>query len=416
MKKGYGLDVRKCTILFCILTEKRTFVPVMNQKVWNKDFTLLASSNFLMCCAYYSLVSTLPVYISQNLHTPDSIVGITMAAYTIAAVLIRPFTGFGLDRLGRKTIFLTALLLYGSIFAGYLFAFTILFILVVRFLHGFTWGVTTTANSTIAVDIIPRHKRGEGIGYFGISTTLGMALGPVVGSFIYQHLGYSGMFLAGLSISMVSFGLASMIHYPRYHSSSQHIAFRWDNLFEMKVILPAINLLIIMMTYGGLVSFIALYGHEIGIVKASGFFLVYAAGIILSRFTSGKVMDRQGPRKIIIFCLSLLIIGFPLLAMVKTDAGYFGSAIILGFGNGVIWPTFQTMANNIVPPGRRGAANSTLFTLLDLGMGLGMILTGFISQVSSIGAAFLVCSGIATVGLLFFLRFTLKCYLILAAK
>jgi MFS family permease len=165
-----------------------------------------------------------------------------------------------------------------------------------------------------------------------------------------------------------------------------------------------------MITYGGLLSFVALYGRELGISNPAGFFLIYATGVIGARFTSGKFFDSHGPRMILLVCLSLLIIGFPLLALLQNPVGFYSAAVILGFGNGVVFPTFQAMTNNMVQQNRRGATNSTLFTFVDIGMGIGMILVGGIAQYISISMAFIVCSGICVVALLFFLFFTLKYY------
>ena len=299
----------------------------MPAKLWNRNFTLLTFSNFFMCSAYYSLISTLPLYISNELHSPKSVVGLVLASYIVASVLVRPFTGYGLDKYGRKTIFIVSLLLYALVFNGYLIAWTVTVMVLVRFAHGLTWGLTTTSNSTVAVDII-----------------------------------------------------------------------------------PSFNLLLIMITYGGMLSFVALYGRELGIHNPAGFFLIYATGVIGARFTSGKFFDRHGPRMILLICLSLLIAGFPVLALLQNPAGFYGAAVILGFGNGVVFPTFQAMINNMVPQNRRGAANSTLFTSVDIGMGAGMILVGSIAQQFSISTAFVVCSGICVIAFLFFLFFTSKYY------
>ena len=382
----------------------------MNEKVWNRDFTLLTFSNFLMCCAYYSLISTLPVYISHELMAPDSLVGLVMACYVVAAIVVRPFCGFSLDKFGRKTLFLISLFIYALVFNGYLIATTITILIIIRIIHGFTWGLTTTSNSTVAGDIIPESKRGQGFGYFGISTTAGMALGPMIGTIIFQHGGYIAMFLAGSLIGMISLGLAATIRYPAYYTPKANLEFHWKNLLETKTIIPSINLLIIMLTYGGLISFVALFGHDIGIRNPSGFFVIYALGIISSRFAIGKALDRNGPRRIIIVCLSLLILGFPLLALCQNPAGFYMAALILGFGNGVVFPTFQTMTNNMVSASRRGAASSTLFISVDIGMGLGMILVGVIAQYFSISTAFLVCSGTGAAGLILFLFITLNYY------
>jgi MFS family permease len=334
-----------------------------------------------------------------------------LSAYAIAAILVRPFTGFGLDFFGRKTIFIASLLVYGLIFNAYVFAATVTIILALRFAHGLTWGLATTSNTTVAGDIIPAEKRGEGFGLFGVSTTAGMALGPPIGTFILQHFGYNAMFISGSVISIVSMVMAAMIRYPVYHPLKQNKQFKWKNLFEFSTVVPSVNLMIIGLSYGGLISFVALYGKECGIANPSGFFLVFALGIISSRFSAGKAVDRNGPRLVIMICLLLLIIGYPLLALLKNPWGFYSAALILGFGNGVVWPTFQAMVNNIVPSNRRGAANSTLFIAMDLGMGLGMMIAGVISQKYDISSAFLCCSCYCATGLILFRLFTLKHYL-----
>jgi MFS family permease len=381
-----------------------------NDKVWNRNFTFLTLSNLLMCSSYYSLIAILPVYLSTELHAIKSVVGITLASYIVASVLSRPFTGFVLDRIGRKVIFLASLFFYAILFNGYIVATTIGMVIIVRFVHGLTWGITTTSNSTVAIDIIPSAKRGQGIGYFALSTTLGMAIGPVIGSYIFQIGGYYAMFIGGCVIGLVSAFLAWSIAYPGFSPVSTGNRMHWKEMFETTTILPALNVIFIMITYGGLLSFIALYGKEIGIIHASGFFLVYAMGIGFSRISSGKILDKNGPKYVIMACLLLLIIGFPLLALVKNPIGFYASAIILGVGNGVVFPTFQTMVNNMVPVNRRGIANSTLYTGVDIGMGSGMVIVGFIAQHYSISAAFLVCSAICVAGLAGFLTVTLKYY------
>jgi MFS family permease len=373
----------------------------MIRKIWSRDFVLLTISNFLMCITYYAVISTLPIYLASELHAGKSDVGIVLSVYTIASVMIRPFSGFGLDRFGRRTIFLSALVLYTILFAGYLVATTITFLIVLRFAQGLTWGVTTISGSTIAVDITPAEKRGEGIGYFSLSTTLGMAVGPVIGLFICHHMGYPAMFIAALILSTASFICASMIRLQRkalLHNAELNL----NSLFDINAIIPSLNLLIIMITYGGLISFIALYGREIGVQNTSLFFLIFAIGIATSRFTAGKAFDKNGPKNLLTFCLCLLTSGFPFLALLKNEWGYYGSALFIGFGIGVVFPTFQAMVNNIAEPGHRGAANSTLYTGLDLGMGLGMIMMGFVSEHLSITVSFLFSAIICLIGLGFF--------------
>lgn len=374
----------------------------MYEKMWNRDFILLTLSNFFMCITYYALISALPIYLVNELHAGKSQVGVVLAAYTVASVMIRPFSGFALDKFGRRTVFLIALILYTGLFAGYLMAVSIAALIFLRLAQGLTWGVTTISGSTIAVDIIPTAQRGEGIGYFALSTTMGMSVGPVVGAFIIHHGGYPELFFSALFISLASLILAYLIRLPKKLTTKRDIAFNVNNLLHKKSVLPSINLLIIMTTYGGLLSFIALFGREIGIENTSLFFLIFAIGIATSRITAGKTFDRKGPKGILTLCLSLLIVSFPWLALGHNALAFYSSALIIGFGIGVVFPTFQTIVNNLANSENRGAANSTLYTALDLGMGLGMIVSGLIAQYFSIASVFMISSLICMAGLVFF--------------
>lgn len=369
---------------------------------------LLTVTNFLMCITYYAIISTLPIYLVNDLHAGKRDVGLVLASYTIASVFIRPLGGYSLDRFGRRTIFLIALIFYTFFFCGYLVAFSITSLIIIRFLQGLTWGVTTIAGSTIAVDIIPEDKRGEGIGYFALSTTLGMSIGPVVGLFISHNLGYTAMFISAIVVSAVSVICAGVLKLPALKPSN--ITFSAQNLFEKNAILPSVNLFVIMTTYGGLLSFIALFGKEIGIENTSYFFLVFSVGIATSRLAAGKSFDKRGPGRILTICLTLMIIGFPLLVIFRNAIGFYLAALIIGFGIGVVFPVFQAMVNGLVDPSRRGAGNSTLYTFLDLGMGLGMVIMGYVAQYLSISATFIVSSGLAMAGLVIFRISTLGYY------
>lgn len=362
----------------------------------------LILSNFLMYITYYAILSALPIYLVSDLHASKIQVGVVVGAYTIASVLVRPFSGFALDKFGRRTIYLSALVLYSIFFTGYLIAITITSLIFLRFAQGLTWGFTTVSGSTIAVDNIPASKRGEGIGYFTLSTTLGMSVGPVIGLFICHQWGYTAMFVTGCFISLASLFCAYLVHLRKRYRVGKHIHLQITSLFEKSSVRPSMNVFITMVAYGGLVSFIALYGREIGIQNSSLYFLVFSVGIAAARLTAGKEFDRNGPGKIITLCLILLIIGFPLLALAKNVILFYGSAIIIGFGNGVIFPTFQSMVNNLADSLHRGVANSTLYTAVDLGMGFGMILAGLIAQKISISVIFWINSIVCLSGLFFF--------------
>ncbi len=375
---------------------------LMNEKIWSRNFVFLILSNFLMYITYYAILSALPLYLVNDLHASEMQVGLVVGAYTIASVLVRPFSGFALDRFGRRSVFLIALVVYSFLFAGYLVALSITAILMIRFAQGLTWGFTTVSGSTVAADIVPVTKRGQGIGYFALSTTLGMSVGPLIGLFICQQWNFMVVFVAACIISLASLACAWVIHMRKRFIVGKRIKMQWNALFDKNSVRPSANVFITMIAYGGLLSFIALYGQELGVRNASLYFLIFSVGIAIARLTSGKEFDRHGPRRIITVCIILLIVGFPVLALAENAVLYFVSAVIIGFGNGVIFPTFQSMVNNLADASHRGAANSTLFTAVDLGMGLGMVMAGLIAQKVSLSAIFWINALVCVAGLLFF--------------
>lgn len=363
-----------------------------------------------MGIAFYFLISVLPIYVTNVMQADKSITGLVLAMYTIAALLIRPFSGIAVDSLGRKVIYIWSFLFFSLLFGLYGFVATVFLMGALRFAHGLAWGVTSTSGTTLAVDIIPPARRGEGIGYFGMAMTLSMAIGPALGLWLSSGGNYDRMFITGFLLSVAGFALLLFIKYPAFVPHKDNIGFQWKNLIEKKSLIPSLNVILTQITYGGLLSFVALYGKEIGIDNPGIFFLIYAIGIFLGRTFSGRIFDKEGPKKVVSAGLLLLIIGFVIISVFKNYPGYLGSAFLMGLGNGVAIPAFQAMVNNMVEVHRRGAANSTYFTIFDLGIGIGMALIGFIAQLSSIATAYLVCSGICLLALLYFLLVVLKYY------
>ncbi len=380
-----------------------------DKKLWTRSFVSLAVANLLMAIAFYFMLPILPVYLKDIIGATKSEIGVVLSFYTIAALAIRLFAGWALDVYGRKLIYLTAFLLFSIFFIGYPIAFTFIQFLFLRFAHGLTWGVLTTSGSTIAVDIIPQERRGEGIGIFGLSMTIGMALGPTIAIFIAGDSQYSLLFFSAIAISLVGLVLAYTVKLSKF-TKTRSKKFSAKDLVEKTSIPVAVNMILVMFTYGGVLSFISLYGKEIGVSNSGLFFLLLSIGIGLSRVLSGKVFDLYGPRLISVIGMILLAIGFPILGYIDNPIGYHISAIILGFGFGIIMPTFQAMVNNMVNVTRRGAANSTFFTAFDLGIGFGMIGTGILSQLVGFNTTFSLFAIIVLLALTFFLSICSKYY------
>jgi len=366
-------------------------------------------ASLLMFTAFYLLLPTLPVFLTRELKINEGQTGIILSVYTLAALIIRPFTGFLIDRHGRKFFYIPAILIFAVIFIIYPLAGVFVWMIAVRFLHGLVWGVATTTGSTLIVDIVPAHRRGEGIGLYGLAMTIPMAIGPFIGIELTRNNSFTPMFWFAGALAFVGFLFTLPIKYPVMPPTLIN-KFSWRNLIETSSLPVTFNLLLINISYGGLVSFISLYAIKTGLGLTGEFFIVFATGITIARIYMGKIFDRNGPAVLSIVGILLLAIGNLLLGLVIYKFAFLAAGFILGLGSGIVFPTFQAMVNNLVTPQRRGAANSTLFSGLDLGIGLGMLITGLSAHSLGLPKTYLLFSGLNIAALIYFIFISLKHY------
>lgn len=379
-------------------------------KLWTKNFILMCFANLLMSIAFYFLIPCLPVFLEKVMHAGKTQIGIVFAIYTLAALLIRPFAGYFVDSYGRSLIFLISFFIFSLIFGAFSFAVTLSQVIILRFIHGLAWGISTTSSSTVIVDLIPEKRRGEGLGYFGISMTIGLALGPYLGTIIAGNNHFDTMFFVASLLSLSGFIMASMVKFPKFNHKNLKSKFEWSKLIELSSLPVSLIILLVCVSYGGVIIFISLYAKEIKIENSGLFFLIYAIGLALSRLKSGKIFDKFGPDKICIWGFLFLISGLFILSFLKNAFGFYTSALFIGIGFGIIFPVFQAMINNTVTIHQRGVANSTFFTAVDIGIGLGAVISGFLAEKFSLSFTFIICSVIVILAAFVFYLFILPIY------
>lgn len=380
-----------------------------SRSIFRGNFLMVFFASLLMFTAFYLLLPTLPVFLTRELKITEGQTGIILSVYTLAALIIRPFTGYMIDRHGRKFFYIPAILLFAAIFVVYPLAGVFIWMLAVRFIHGLVWGVATTTGSTLIVDIIPAQRRGEGIGLYGLAMTIPMAVGPFIGLELTRNNSYTPMFMVAGALAFIGFLFTLPIKYPALPPLlSKSIS--WRNLFESSSLPVTFNLLLINISYGGLVSFISLYAIKTGLGLTGVFFIVFASGITLARIYMGKIFDRHGPAVLSVVGILLLTAGYFLLGIAINKVAFMIAGFSLGLGSGIVFPTFQAMVNNLVIPQRRGAANSTLFSGLDLGIGLGMLITGLLAHSLGLPKTYLMFSGLNIAALIYFIFISLRHY------
>jgi MFS family permease len=384
--------------------------PKTNSSLFSQNFIHLTISVFLISTAFYILMPTLPVYLQEVLKADKREVGLIVGMYTLAALLVRPGSGYALDTYGRKWILLGTMILFSVLFFAYPLSKAILPLLILRFLHGLNWGASTTAGFTLVVDLVPVEKRGRGIGYFGLSFTVAMSIGPLIGLKVMGHDRFTLLFLVAGGVSLLGILMATLVRYPVFRRPSNPV-FSWKMLISRQSIPVSLNMLVLAASYGGVLTFITIYAKENGLTAYTGwFFTIMAVGTALTRVFSGSLFDRYGPTWISFFSILSVSGGLLLLANAPIVSQFLVSGFVIGIGFGVIFPTLQTMANNVVRPDRRGAANSTFLTGLDLGIGIGSVLTGALSEPLGLAWTYQAGALLALAGLVFFMVVSLPHY------
>ncbi len=350
-------------------------------RLWTKNFILIMIVNLFVFISFQMLLPTMPVYV-QHLGATEDIVGLMMGMFTITAVGLRPFAGRVLDTRGRKVVYffgLTIIIL--SIFA-YSLVTSVALVLFLRLIHGFGWGASTTAAGTIAADVIPKQRLGEGMGFYGLTTVISMALAPVIGLQIIKSWDFPTLFYISTLLAIIGAAFAQFIKYQviQQEPEAKKDAAR-PPLFEKKAYKPAVIIFFITLTYGSVVTFIALYAAEFNIDNIGIFFTVYALTLLFSRPLFGKIADKKGFDYAMI--PGIICVGLTMIILFSAQNLYFflAAAVCYGIGFGAIQPSLQAMTVFHVPPQRRGAANGTFMSGFDLGIGVGSMIWGLIAKI-----------------------------------
>ncbi|HNQ27776.1 MAG TPA: MFS transporter [Aquaticitalea sp.] len=380
------------------------------EKLWNRNFIIACIANFLVACSFNLLMPTIPIYLSEELGVPHSKIGIVLSSYAIALLLVRPFCGYWVDVYARKPLFLLGITLFIGTFIGYYFAFTVLFFVILRFIHGMFWALSTVSANTVAIDIIPASRRAEGIGYFGVNTNIAMAIAPFVAVNIYDAHGFHFLISCALVMGLLSILVVIFIKVPIREKLDKTPPLSLDRFFLVKGFPVFINQLFLSFGWGTLIAFAVLYGKETGIQNSGVFFLFLAGGIVLSRVTSGKFVDKGYLHKVMVIALLLISIGFVSFALFHSIYAFCVSAFIIGIGYGTLFPALQTIYINMAPGSKRGTANSTYLTGFDLGIGIGMLLGAYLGDHWGFSAMYLTTAGFCLIALIYYWAISRKVF------
>lgn len=360
-------------------------------RLWNVNYVKVMLNNFFLHFAFYLLTPLLPLYLSDTFGASKDMIGLVLSGYTVAALLVRPFSGFVVDSFSRKKVLMTCATVFFLFFAGYIAAGTLLMFAICRTLHGAPFGALTVANNTCAIDVLPSSRRNEGIGLYGLSNNVAMAIAPSAGIYLHHATGsYGVLFWIALLVAGCAVLSASRVKLPTKELKKNKEKISLDRFFLTRAWLLAIIIGMMSLGWGVLSNYLAIYSkEELGITGGTGtYFAILSCGLFASRLQGQKSL-RQG--RLSHNCaegMLLSLVGYTIFVAIPHPVAYYLSAALIGLGNGHMYPAMLNMFVNVARHDQRGTATSSILTSWDIGMGVGCMLGGVIAEYAGYSTTF----------------------------
>lgn len=371
----------------------------LRTKLWTKSFIALTISALFLFMNLQMLLSSFPSYVKSEFQAGDIMVSLVTSVFALTAIASRFMTAFLMRKVSRNVLLYIGLAIAAAITGLYVVADSIGSLLLMRVGYGIGFGIASTIIPTIVSQIIPSKRMGEGIGYFGLSTSLAMSIGPMIGLNVMKHSGFGTLSMIGMITLLLAFPVllfsrslpAQRKKQPAPNQSESTKPLKVP--FNTKLVLPAILNVMLAITYGGLLSFIALFGESVHLEQVGLFFLFNAVTIIIIRPISGRLFDKRGPASVLIPAAVCVVASLTVLSYTTSMPMLIVSALLYGLGFGAIQPTIQAWMLRTSTPAQYGMANSMFYNSTDLGVASGAIILGAISAATDYGIMYRYSAG-----------------------
>jgi len=380
-------------------------------QLFTTSYICILGANFLLFFSFWLLIPLLPFYLKEIYQQSESAIGAILCVYTCAALLVRPFSGYLLDTFQRKPLYILSYSIFCTVFFGYIIGGTIFIFILLRILHGLSFGMVTVAGNTVVVDIMPAERRGEGLGYYGLTNNTAMSIGPMVGLFLHDLISYEWIFALSLATAGIGLFLASCVKAPA-KPKTQRPVLSLDRFILMKGLRAGLALLLLSIPYSATTNYVAMYVKDINLNVVPGFFFtLMAAGMGISRIFAGKFVDKGYVTQCIHYGFYPVILAFALLAACQplitisptmAIVGFFLVPMLQGVGFGIIFPAYNSLYINLALHNQRATATSTYLTSWDVGIGLGIFWGGALAEAFSFSFVYLTGSILCLLSMLYF--------------
>ncbi len=350
------------------------------ERVVTRDLALTSCINACTSLNYYALLIIIVQY-SSAFGASSMESGIAAGLYVLGGIASKLLFGRYIELFGRKRTLVTAISVGLGVSLLYLFVTSMPALYVVRLVHGLSYGIVGVCTSDIAAKLVPRKNKGEGLGYYYLSSTISTALGPFIGLTLGGTGDYGLVFLAGTALYTISLALALMVHVEE-ESLSQDQAreakgFGLRSMVQASAVPLGLTSMMFYLSYSGVLSFISSYSTEIGVAEAAAYFyLAVSAGTLVSRLTSGKRYDRHGANRVMIPGFVSFMAGMLVFSQTSDSAIFLCTGFFIGYGSSIVYAICLTIVLSRSPEHKYGVTTSTFSMLSDTGTGLGPSIMG----------------------------------------
>ncbi|MCL1828909.1 MAG: MFS transporter [Oscillospiraceae bacterium] len=381
------------------------------EKLLSKDYIIIMCSSLCVNIYTYAFIATLPPYM-LFITGRAFYAGIITSVYSLTALAVRPAAGVFSDRIGRVKLLISGALICSAAAFGFAFTTSVIMLIVLRMISGIGFGLHSTCGGAAAADVLPKSRLAEGIGYFGLYSTVGQMTAPALALAIvaggtaadYKNLFFFGFFIAGAGMIFACF-----LTYERRRRKSEASAAPASSGrekpsgnagvpagplpktilgFEYAVFKPGVVLLIMFFGIASILSYITVFAELKGFGNSGLYFTFSALGVLFSRLLLGKVVDKRGADVVVIPAAAMLACLISLIPTVNSMTALAALAVPIGISQGALLPTMNQMMFRRCSPQRRGTASGAYYCAVDLGIVIGSPILGAVADAADIRFSF----------------------------
>lgn len=372
-------------------------INIQKEKLFNTGFITITTINFIVFLIYYCFVVITAKFATSELGASPAQAGFAAGIYIIGTLIARLYIGKKLELIGRKQMLRFGAIIYLITTIAYLISTNIIILDTVRFLNGFAYGTIPTAANAIVTAYIPKSRNGEGINYYGLSTSLAAAIGPFIGILLLPIVGFKSVIILAIVLSVLVTVACYLFPVQNIELTDDHkkLLNSWslNTFIEYKVLFISIVAFLIGLSYSSVLGFLSIYADNLGLSTAGAFFfVVYALIITFTRPFAGQIFDAKGENAVMYPSFIFLAIGLLTLSYTTTSFMLLLSGALIGLGYGTFMSNGQAVCLKLVEPSKVSIALSTYFIGLDLGLGFGPYALGTVHSFLSYSGIYVLCA------------------------